>query len=49
MYTEFYDFLEKPFSLSPDPKFIFFSEKDVVRNSLVREIVRAYENETEKK
>ena len=30
-------------------RFIFFSEKDVVRNSLVREIVRAYENETEKK
>lgn len=26
MYTVFYNFKEKPFSLTPDPKFIFFSE-----------------------
>lgn len=28
-------------------RFIFFDERDVVRNSLIRKIVRAYENETE--
>lgn len=27
MYTQFYDFKEKPFRLTPDPKFIFFSQQ----------------------
>ncbi len=26
MYTAFYGLLEKPFSLSPDPRFLFFAD-----------------------
>ena len=27
MYLDFFDLSEKPFGLTPDPKFLFFSEK----------------------